>query len=110
MKPTVNESGFIEAFRNYDRFDQFGYKALSALFDYLESIEDDTGEEMEMSVIAICCDYSVASVDTIAQDYCIDTDGMDADEKKEAVLEYLHDNTSVINDDIDGEILYCSAF
>ncbi len=110
MKTTVNRSDFIGAFREYDRYDQFGHAALVSLFDYMEQFEQDTGEEMELDVIAICCDYSVASVDTIASSYSINIDGMDDDEAKGAVLDYLNENTTVIDDDCDGKILFCSAF
>ena len=75
MKTTVNQSAFIDAFHNFDRYDQFGYAALSSLFDYLEQLEDDTGEEIELDVIALCCDYSVDTVEDIASNYSIDIEG-----------------------------------
>jgi hypothetical protein len=28
------------------------------LFDYLEQYEEDTGQEIELDVISLCCDYS----------------------------------------------------
>ena len=110
MKTTVNQSEFVDAFHRYNRYEQFGYNALCSLFDYFEQIEDDTGEEMELDVIAICCDYSVDSVSDIASNYSIDVDGLDDDEAREAVLEYLNDNTSVVDDDCNGQIVYCSSF
>ena len=110
MKTTVYKSEFIDSFRRYNRYDQFGYAALCSLFDYLEQYEEDCGEEIELDVIALCCDYTVNDVETIAQDYDIDIDGLDDDEAKDAVLDYLNDNTSVIDNDCDGKILYCSAF
>jgi hypothetical protein len=110
MKTAVNEFEFLEAFRRYNRFDQFGATALRSLFSYLEDLEDDTGEEMELDVIALCCDYSVDTVIDIAAAYRIDTTDMDEDEAREAVLDYLNDHTSVVDDDCDGSILYCSAF
>jgi len=110
MKTTVNQYEFIEAFRRYDRYDQFGYDALCSLFDYMENLEDETGEEMELDVIALCCDYSVDSVEDIASNYSIDIEGMDEDEARTAVLEYLNDHTSVVDHDCNGQILYCSAF
>ena len=110
MKTTVNQSEFIDAFHRYDRYDQFGYDALVSLFDYVEQLEDDCGEEMELDVIALCCDYSVDSVADIASNYSIDIDGLDDDEARNAVLEYLNDHTSVIDEDCNGQILYCSAF
>ena len=110
MKTTVNQSEFIDAFRRCDRYDQFGYDALVSLFDYMEQLESDCGEEMELDVIALCCDYSVDSVADIARNYSIDIADMDDDEARSAVLEYLNDNTTVVDEDCNGQILYCSAF
>lgn len=110
MKTTVNQSAFIDAFRRYGRYDQFGYDALVSLFDYIEQLEDDAGEEIELDVIALCCDYSVDSVEDIAGNYDIDIAEMDEDDARSVVLEYLNDNTSVIDDDCNGQILYCSSF
>jgi hypothetical protein len=58
MKQTVNFNAFVDAFQAYDRYDQFGYEALRALFDNIEEMEQDTGEEMELDVIALCCDWA----------------------------------------------------
>lgn len=110
MKTTVNQSEFIDAFHRCDRYEQFGYDALCSLFDYMEQLESDCGEEMELDVIAICCDYSVDSVEDIARNYSIDIADMDDDEARSAVLEYLQDNTTVVDEDCNGKILYCSAF
>lgn len=110
MKTTVDEFQFIEAFRRYDRFDQFGAAALRSLFSYLEELEEETGQETELDVIALCCDYSVSTVEEIAIDYDIDISGMDEDEARDAVLEYLNYNASVVDDDCNGSIIYCSSF
>jgi hypothetical protein len=58
MKQTVNEWDFIEAFRQAGRGEQFTREGLSALFKEFEDFEDSTGEEIELDVIAICCDYT----------------------------------------------------
>ena len=58
MKQTVNEWDFKEAFRQAGREEQFSDKGLSALFREFEDYEDSTGEEIELDVIAICCDYT----------------------------------------------------
>ncbi len=110
MKTTVTETDFIEAFRRYGRYDQFGYDALKSLFAYLEEFEQDTGDEIELDVIALCCDYAVDSVEDIASNYGISIEGMDEEEAKAAVLEYLNENGAVIDDDCNGQILYLSAF
>lgn len=58
MKQTVNEWDFKEAFRQAGREENFSDKGLSALFKEFEDYEDSTGEEIELDVIAICCDYA----------------------------------------------------
>lgn len=57
MKTTVSLYEFREAFRKI-RPNNFSYEGLEALFDFLEQLEEDTGQEMELDVIAICCDFS----------------------------------------------------
>ena len=56
MKQSVNMYAFERAFKNFER-DNFSYDGLKALFEYLEEYEEDTGEEVELDVIALCCDY-----------------------------------------------------
>ena len=57
MKITLNESEFINRFMAI-RPNQFSREALVALFDYLDKLEDDLGEETEFDPIAICCDWT----------------------------------------------------
>ena len=57
MKQSVNSYDFERAFKQI-RPDNFSYKGLNALYEYLEGYEEDTGEEMELDVIAICCDFT----------------------------------------------------
>ena len=105
MKQTVNKSAFIDQFRVMDRLENFSYEARGLLFDYLEEYEEATGEEIEMDVIAVCCDYSEDSPEDIASNYNIDLsdiDKDDEDEVKQAVLDYLNENTQVIGETPSG--------
>lgn len=105
MKQNITETMFHDAFHNMGRADQFSYEARSALFDYLEELEGDLGEEFELDVIALCCDYSEETFETVADYYGIDEEGMDKEEMQEKVLAYLEKNTAVIWHD-DGRVLY----
>ena len=58
MKQIINQYQFRDAFHKMGRGEQFSYAGLSALFDYLEDYEDSTGEEIELDVIALCCEYA----------------------------------------------------
>ena len=59
MKQIITESQFINAFKSWDTYkNQFSYKGLKALFEWFEEYENDIGEEMELDVIAICCEFT----------------------------------------------------
>ena len=56
MKQTINFYDFQKAFQEL-RPNSFSYEGLRALFEYLEELEDSTGEGIELDVIALCCDF-----------------------------------------------------
>mgnify|MGYP003645391509 FL=1 len=100
MKQTINQYQFADAFKSAGRQDQFSYAGLNALFESLEEYEESTGEEIELDVIALCCEYSEhKSALDAAADYSFDVDG----ENEQSALAYLRDNTTVI--EFDGGII-----
>lgn len=108
MKQTINLSAFRDAFQSMGRYDQFGYEALEVLFDYLEEIDED----MELDVIALCCEYAHGTIDEIARDYNINLSGSfdeDDDESRTVVREWLEDRTTVCGETTEG-FVYCTAF
>lgn len=104
MKTTVYFSDFCDAFRKYNRDDNFSYDGKRALFDYLEEVEQSISQELELDVVALCCEYDENHVDDIINNYSIDVDGMDDDEKREAVRDYLQDNTCLVGETSTGFI------
>jgi hypothetical protein len=103
MKTTLTFSGFRDAFRAYERMDNFSYEGAKALFEYLEQYEEDTGEELELDVIALCCEYSEDTWQSIAANYSIEYDeNENDDEGREAVREYLEGNTQLITETATG--------
>lgn len=58
MYTTINSSSFHDAFIRMGRKDQFSYEAREALFNYLEQLEEDIDQQIELDVIALCCDYA----------------------------------------------------
>jgi len=109
MKQSINFSQFVDAFHAYKRYDAFGHDALRIIFDYLEQYEEDCNEEVELDVIAICCDYNVSHWTDVSQDYNIDLSDAngDADEEEKIVLDYLYDNTYVLGQCKDGIVYQC---
>ena len=57
MYQAVNRHAFYDAFRQC-RPGSFSDEGLNVLFEYLEAIEEDTGEKIELDVIALCCDFA----------------------------------------------------
>jgi hypothetical protein len=102
MKTTVSRYDFERAFVDADRKENFSYEALGLLFDYFESYEEETGEEIELDVIAICCEYTEDNPDDIITNYSIDVEGLDDDEKIEAVRDYLIENTQLVGETSTG--------
>ena len=57
MKQTVYLDDFINAFKKV-RPNQFTREGLISLYNYITEYENDTGEELDLDVIALCCDYT----------------------------------------------------
>jgi hypothetical protein len=107
MKQSINFSQFVDAFRAYDRYDSFGYDGLRIIFDYLEQYEQDCNEEIELDVIAICCDYSMMDIEDIVKECRIDVSDVDDDAIEQYVLDYLNDNTMVLGQCAEGAVFQC---
>ncbi len=71
MKRTMSEVDFTEAFQtNETRRNQFTYEALQKLFAHYESVEEETGDQIEFDMIAICCEWiEYSSFQAIKEDY-----------------------------------------
>lgn len=114
MKQTVSLYAFRDAFQRV-RPENFSYEGLEVLFDYLEEYEESTGTELELDVIALCCDWSECTVEELANDYSLDEEiegwaELDEDEKEEATQEWLQDQTMVAGLTSSGAFVFCSSF
>ena len=49
---------FAQAFENHNRQNQFTRAGLSALYDYLEEYSEELGDDLELDVIALCCEFT----------------------------------------------------
>lgn len=102
MKTTVNFSEFRDLFQQI-RPDNFSYQGQKILFYYFIEIEESTGEEIELDVIAICCDFSEDSFENIADLYGIEFDeNDDDDEKQQQVIDFLQSEGAYVGDSING--------
>lgn len=113
MKTSVTFYTFREAFERMDRANQFSREGLGVLFDYLEQYEQDTGEEIELDVIALCCDYAESTFTDVAQYYNIEIDYDDCSDDEERaellkseVLDFLNDQTTLVGIVGDDSVIY----
>ena len=97
MKQTINFYDFSNAFIKAGRGNQFTYKGQKAIFDYIEEYEDSADEEIELDVIAICCDYE--EYDNIADFWAV------YDQEDYPDMEAIADNTEVIMIDEEAFII-----
>lgn len=112
MKTTVYFDDFRRAFDNAGRGNQFSLAGLGVLFDYLEQYEQDTGEDIELDVIALCCDFSEDAAGDIFNTYSIECyeDEPTQEDITDAVREYLEQNTSLCGEyEAEGETFFVYA-
>ena len=95
MIQTITSSDFTSAFHKMGRGNNFTYEGLIALYDYLEEYEDSTGEQIELDVIAICCEYNeYESLEEFQEDYSEDYQSIEEIEHATQVI--MIDDTSFI--------------
>ena len=96
MIDTITEHTFIDTMTKKDN--GFSYDGASALFAYLEQLEEDCDIKIEFDPIAFRCEYDeYESLEELNKNYNEDYD-----------MQSLSENTQVI--DVDGERLIIQAF
>ena len=91
MHIVVTKNIFIDAFRSCCP-DNFNYAGLCALFDYLDDMDE---QDIELDVIAICCEFSQYTEETGMQVYRMES--MEELEENTTVIR-CYDNTIIIQD------------
>ena len=87
MKEQVGFCQFCDRFRNMGRNEQFSYNGKKALFEYLEALEEDLDEEIDLDVIALCCEYTeYESIKEYQEDYGDDYKNLDSIEQVTMVI------------------------
>jgi len=122
MKTTLSTSDIARALHRDDNA-AWSWNGAKALAEYLEQLEEDTGEEMEFDAVAIRCDFSeYGSLEAWASDYfrnqadAVDqlglTLGMDgsideeSDEIDDNIRSYIRDKGTLI--EFDGGVIVSS--
>lgn len=80
----VTRNDFSRAFTDSLYANKFSCHALDALFDYFQDVESDQGEEFELDVTAIACEWSELTLAEALNSYGLES------------LDELQDQTHVI--------------
>jgi hypothetical protein len=104
MKTYISQYDFRRAFQEC-RPDNFSYDGLKVLFEYLEEYEMDIGEELELDVIGLCCDFSESTFEDIAALYNIEIDiNENEDEQKQQVIDFLQSEGAYVGETLNSII------
>jgi hypothetical protein len=104
MKSTLSVYEIADALQD-DSNANWSYEGSKALAEYLNEIDEQSGEDTELDVVAIRCDWSeYQSAQDAASNYSWEYEGdeedIDPEEldelKEDSALEYLQDRTQVI--------------
>lgn len=103
MYQTLNTIEAVDILR-FDKYAGWSAAGARALVEYLEELEEETGQRIELDPVAIRCEYSEyssaveAAIDLSDWEYRPDEDGSDYDEDdaEEHARQYLQDRTTVI--------------
>lgn len=60
MLVTTIDNGYQleQLFKECGRENHFSYEGFNALYDYLNEISEEAGEDFKVDVIALCCDFT----------------------------------------------------
>ena len=90
MKTSISLNDFINCSTLQNAF---SYEGLVALFDYLEDYEQSCGTALEFDPVALRCEFTEYNdIKGAYENYLPE----DADLTESAMLEYLQDNTQII--------------
>lgn len=124
-------------FDAYGRSDQFSREGVRQLFTHLDNMAENDDRNIELDVIALCCEYTESTTADVISDYLYATAAMEdkyeyldgemdedgnyssdaeqlwADYTEESVRQYLEENTMLISqhkDDNDNDVWLFRSF
>ena len=112
MKSNVSIYDFRDTIMKL-RPNNFSYEGLTILYEWFEEYEESCETEVDFDPIGICCEFTEASWEEIANDYDIELpnkgdDIYDRTMNRLAVAEYLQDNTLFMCDESTPNFVYAA--
>lgn len=103
MKKTLSKSQAVD-FLLRDSNARWTREGARAMIEHLEQLEEETGDEIEMDVVAIRCDWSeYESLQDWASDYGFAPDGEDEKEMEESIRRHIELHGQLI--EFDGGVI-----
>jgi hypothetical protein len=71
MIKTISRYDFEDSFNKSDTYkNNFSYEGKKALYEYLTEYEESTGEQIELDIVALCCDYTeYENIEAVKENY-----------------------------------------
>jgi len=101
MKKTISLPSFVSAFTEMGRYDQFSLEGLKVIYKYITGYESESGQEIELDVVGLCCDFAEGTAKDIARDYSIDLSALEGASEDEA--NFLDALTAIVREYLDNE-------
>ena len=100
---TLHETQFVDEFRKI-RENNFSIFGLRALFQYLDNLSEDCGENIEFDPIALCCEFAEYSLEEFNEDYGCELSSFDEldetgishhilQEKRIEIIDFFNDSS-----------------
>ena len=115
MKMTLHTDHAADLLRA-DQNANWSHRGARALIEYMEELEEDTGEEIEFDAVAIRCDFSeYESLQTWAHEYFSnaweelgfdESEEIESDEFDEKIREHIQENGTLI--EFEGGVIVSS--
>ena len=108
-----------ELFAQCGRREHFSYYGYQALYNYFEELSDEIGQDYQVDVIALCCDFTeYADWEEVYGEYAYSFNKEEktwnelSEDEQEEFKEWVHDNTIILEctdykDNLQGIILQC---
>ena len=106
MKTTVSICDFRDAFKKLGA-NNFSDEGLTWIFEYLEEYENSSNEEIELDVVAICCDFNESTYEEVQEMYSLELDtDLSVEDRNKSIRDFLSDAISSVVGFDDEKVLF----
>jgi len=99
---SLHQEKFIDEFRKI-RENNFSYDGLKTLFQYLDEMSEDCGQNIEFDPIGFCCEFSEYNLEDFNEDYDLNIESFEdfdiekhedkLNENSIRIIDFFNDNS-----------------